>query len=212
MPLNLILQQPALGIAWLVAILIALAIHEFSHAAASTALGDTTARDAGRLTLNPFAHVDLIGFLALLLVGFGWGRPVPFDPDRLRDRRWGPVAVALAGPAANLVALVAAGFLLRALDRSDLLPANNLLILALAFLFQINLVLLLFNLIPIPPLDGSKLLLGVLDHPRYDRLRFVLETRGPTLLLGLIIFDQFLGGAILGRLFHTALRWAAGLF
>jgi len=211
-PLDLILEQPALGLAWVVAILLALSLHEFAHAAMATALGDGTARDAGRLTVNPLAHIDPLGFFALLLIGFGWGRPVPFDPSQLRNRRWGPVAVALAGPATNLILMAVAGVLLGVLNRSLALPPNNLLVLTLAFLFQINLVLFLFNLIPIPPLDGSKLLLSVLDHPRYAQARLFLETRGPLLLLILVIADGMLGGAILGRVFHAALRWAAGLF
>jgi len=212
MPLNLILEQPALGVAWVAAILLALAFHEFAHAAVSTILGDPTARDEGRLTVSPLAHVDLLGFLMLLLVGFGWGRPVPFDPRRLRFPRWGPTLVALAGPLTNLVGVVVAGIAIAAIERTSMLPANNLLVLFLAFSFQINLVLLLFNLIPIPPLDGSKVLLSALDAPRYDHARFFLETRGPMLLLMLVIVDSVLGGAILGRLLHAALRWAAGLF
>lgn len=212
MPIGLILQQPALGLAWVVAILLALAIHEFTHAAVGTALGDSTARDAGRLTLNPLAHIDVLGFSALLLIGFGWGRPVPFDPSRLRFPRWGPTLVALAGPFSNLIGVALAGVAIAAIERADALPANNLLVLTLAFLFQINLVLLLFNLIPIPPLDGSKVLLSALDAPRYDGIRFFLETRGPMILLMLVIADGFLGGAIFGRVFHVALRWAAGLF
>jgi Zn-dependent protease len=212
MPLDLFLQQPALGMAWVVAILLALTIHEFAHAATATALGDATARAEGRLTLNPLRHMDPMGFFAFLLVGFGWGKPVPFDPTQLRSRRWGPSLVALAGPCANLIGLVVAGLVIGIIERASALPANNLLVLTLAFLFQINLVLLLFNLIPIPPLDGSKLLLSALDHPRYEDARMFLVTRGPMLLLGLVIVDQLLDGAILGRLFHGALRWAAGLF
>ncbi len=201
-----------LGIAWIAAIAIAMSIHEFAHALMADRLGDGTPRALGRLTLNPLAHVDRFGFLMLLLVGFGWGRPVPFDPRNLRAPRWGPAIVGLAGPFANIVAVVASGIAIAFIDRSGVLPPNNLLVLFLAFLFQINLVLFLFNLIPIPPLDGSKLLFGVLDHPRHEATRFFLETRGPMLLLGLIIVDSVLGGAILGRLFHGALRWAAALF
>ena len=212
MPIDLILEQPALGFAWIVAILLALSIHEFAHAAVGTALGDSTARDAGRLTVNPLSHIDVLGFLMLLLIGFGWGKPVPFDPYQLRSRRWGPALVALAGPTANLIGLVVAGAAIATIERESALPANNLLVLTLAFFFQINLVLFLFNLIPIPPLDGSKLLLGALAHPRYADARSFLETRGPMLLLGLIIVDSVLGGAILGRLFHSVLRWAAALF
>ena len=212
MPLNLIIQEPALGAAWALAILFAMSIHECAHAVLATALGDSTAKDAGRLTLNPLAHVDLFGFVMLLLIGFGWGRPVPFDASQLRNRRWGPAMVALAGPFANLVGLVLAGLALGVLDRTGALAPNNLLVFFLGFFFQINLVLLLFNCIPIPPLDGSKLLFGILDHPRFQAFRYTLEQRGPLLLLGLIILDSSFGGPILGRGFHAILTWVAGFF
>ncbi|MDO8598633.1 MAG: site-2 protease family protein [bacterium] len=148
----------------------------------------------------------------LLLIGFGWGKPVPFDASSIRYRRWGPTLIALAGPLMNCIGIVVAGTAIAMIDRTGALPANNMLVLFLAFLFQINAVLLLFNLIPIPPLDGSKVLLSILDSPRYDRIRFLLETRGPMFLLALVIVDGFLGGAILGRVFHAALRWTASLF
>lgn len=211
MPLDLF-SQPVVGIAWVLAILVAIAVHEYAHAASATALGDPTARDQGRLTLNPFAHVDPIGLLALLFVGFGWGKPVPFDVRALRAPRWGPAMVALAGPLTNLLALIACGFAVRAIAQHTTLPANNLLVLFLGFSFQINAVLLLFNLIPIPPLDGSKLLFGVLDHPRYARLRILLETQGPFLLLALVLLDSFAGGIVFGRILHAGLRWMSSWF
>lgn len=211
-PIDVLFTSPAVWLAGVIAILLAIALHEFAHAAVATALGDATARDDGRLTLNPLAHVDAFGFLMLLLVGFGWGKPVPFDPRQLRHPRWGAVAIALAGPASNLLGLVVSGLVLGAIDRSRALPPNNLLVLFLAFGFQFHLVLLLFNCIPIPPLDGSKLLLGLLDAPRFDVIRRALEVRGPTILLGLVVVDLLTGGAILGRGFHAVLAWAAGLF
>jgi Zn-dependent protease len=212
MPFQLILEQPLVGLAWVLAILLALAIHEFSHAAVGTLLGDQTAVNAGRLTINPLAHVDGLGFLMLLFVGFGWGKPVPFNPSQLKYRTWGPSLVALAGPASNLIGLIFSGVLLSWLSSTFALGSNNLLIMFLVFLFQINLVLMIFNLIPIPPLDGSKLLLSALDHPRHERIRFFLETRGPMLLLGLIIVDQFMGGIIFGRLFFMVMNSITHLF
>ncbi|MDO8425579.1 MAG: site-2 protease family protein [bacterium] len=212
MPISLILQQPAVGAAWVAAILVALAIHEFSHALVGTLLGDSTAKQEGRLTLNPLAHVDPLGFLMLLFVGFGWGRPVPFDPSQLRYRTWGPALVAMAGPAMNLLGVLVCGTLLAVLDRYAPLPPNNLFIFFLAFAFQMNIVLMLFNLIPIPPLDGSKVLLAALDRPQYDRARFLLETRGPMILLGIIILDSFAGGIVFSRLFRGAMDWIVGLF
>ncbi|MBI2482783.1 site-2 protease family protein [Candidatus Uhrbacteria bacterium] len=211
MPIDLFLHQPALGVAWIFAILFALAVHEAAHAGVSALLGDDTAVRAGRLTLNPLAHVDLLGLFMLLIVGFGWGQPVPFEPSRLRFRRWGSAMVAVAGPLANLVLLGIAVGMMVVLTRMHLVPGNNLLLLFLAYLVQINLVLALFNVLPIPPLDGSKLLFGLLDHPRYERFRTFLELQGPFLLLGLLVVDGLLHGAILGRFFHAALQWAIRL-
>lgn len=211
MPISLILEYPLVGVAWVAAILVALSFHEFAHALVSTRLGDATARDAGRLTVHPFAHVDPLGFLMLLFVGFGWGKPVPFDPAQLRSRRWGPVAVALAGPAMNALGFVVSVGVLRALDAFTALPPNNLLVLFVAFALQVNLVLLIFNLIPIPPLDGSKLLLAALDRPRYASARALLESRGPIILLALVIVDSILGGAILGRALGAIMDGITGL-
>ena len=106
MILGLLFSQPVLFIAWIAAILVALSVHEFSHALAGTVLGDNTAKNMGRLTLNPLAHLDMIGTLMLLIVGFGWGKPVPFNPFNLKYPKWGPAIVALAGPFANLICVV----------------------------------------------------------------------------------------------------------
>lgn len=204
MPLSRILEHPAVGFAWILAVLVSLGIHEFAHALAADRLGDSTARDAGRLTLNPLAHLDPVGALMLVLVGFGWGNPVPFDATRLRLRRWGPALVALAGPFANAVGIVLAAASIHVLDRFTVLPANNLLVYFLIAVLQTNAFLLLFNCIPIPPLDGSKLLLGILDHPRYDDIRAFLEVRGPILLIALVVVDGISGGAAFGWLLSAA--------
>ncbi|MFH1430568.1 MAG: site-2 protease family protein [Candidatus Uhrbacteria bacterium] len=212
MPISLILQQPVVGVAWIAAILVALSIHECAHAATSYVLGDHTAQQAGRLTLRPFAHVDPMGFFMLLLVGFGWGKPVPFDPQQLHNRRWGPALVALAGPASNLLGAIASAFVLFVIDRFTGLLANNLLVLFVAFSFQLHIVLMLFNLIPIPPLDGSKLLFSIMDHSKYDGARFFLQTRGPLILIGLIVVDSMLGGVIIGRALSATTQWFVGFF
>lgn len=211
MPFNLITDRPIISLVWILAILVALSVHEFSHALMGTALGDQTARQAGRLTLNPFAHVDFLGLLMLLFIGFGWGKPVPFNQYNLKYPRWGPTLVALAGPAANLVVLVLAGFTLSLTTRFIDLPPDNLLVQFLSLLVVINTILMLFNVLPIPPLDGSKVLLSILDSPKYSRFRFLLETRGPLILLTLVILDTFFGFNIFGRLFggiiHTVYRF-----
>lgn len=186
-------------VVWVLVVLIALSVHEFSHALAGTLLGDPTAKRLGRLTLNPIAHVDPFGLIALVTVGFGWGKPVPYNPYNLRDHTWGPVKVALAGPAMNLAVAVLLGFVLRLLG--PVLGETNLLIQFLYLSVYLNVVLLLFNLLPLPPLDGSKLLLSSLSAPKWIGLRTWLETRGSWLLVGLIVADMVLGLNLFGALF-----------
>lgn len=207
MPLEFISDRPILFVVWILAIVISLSVHEFSHAVAGQVLGDETAKRSGRLTLNPFAHIDPVGFLMLILVGFGWGKPVPFNPHNLKYPRWGPVLVAFAGPLANLVGVVVFGIVLKILFVTAALPVDNLLIQFLGLLVIINLILMLFNIIPIPPLDGSKLLLSFLAAPQHARTRFLLETRGPLILLGILILDSLFGLNVFGRLFGAAIAF-----
>lgn len=142
-------------------------IHEYMHGWMADRLGDPTAKVSGRLTLNPIPHIDLFGSILLpfLLVitgaGFvlGWAKPVPFNPYNLRDQKYGPAKVAAAGPLANLIAAVFFGLLLRFLS----LP-NALFGILLALIVWINLLLMIFNLIPIPPLDGSRIIMPFLPY------------------------------------------------
>lgn len=195
MILGLLFQQPILFFAWAGAILAAITIHEFSHAWMADVLGDSTAKREGRLTLNPLSHLDPMGTILLLLVGFGWGRPVPFNPYNLKNQRWGPAMVAGAGPGSNLIMAVIFGFTLRFALGVGLGP-ENLGIKFLAMLVFLNLILMAFNLIPVPPLDGSKILFAFLHLS--EEAKFRLEHQGPFLLLMLIIFDRFLPVSILG--------------
>lgn len=198
--------------AWILAILVALSIHEFSHALAGHLIGDDTAKHHGRLTLNPFSHIDWWGLALLILVGFGWGKPVPFNPYNLKYGRWGPSIVAVAGPLSNLAGVAVFGLILKLLLNTTTLPIDNLLIQFLVFLVLINLILMLFNLIPIPPLDGSKVLFSIFASPKYNRMRFLLETRGPSLLLIVILLDIIFDLNIFGRLFSWAIHLVSGLF
>ena len=111
--LSLISSHPLFALAWLCAILLSLTIHEFSHALVGKWRGDRTAEREGRLTLNPLAHLDWFGFAAMLLLGFGWAKPVPFNPYNLRDPKWDAVWIGLAGPGSNLFLAAFAGLLLR---------------------------------------------------------------------------------------------------
>ena len=185
----------------------AVTIHEFSHAFAATLLGDRTPEEQGRLTFDPRSHVDLFGLLMLVFVGFGWGKPVSFNPHNLRFPRWGATLVSLAGPLANLIGASCAGAAGVLALRFGILTDDNMLITFLFLLVTINVILMLFNLIPIPPLDGSKVLLDALHHPRYDHIRFLLETRGPVILLALVLLDTFFPISIFGTLFSGILSF-----
>lgn len=200
MILSLLSQNPLLFLVWVIAIIFALTIHEFFHALAGYYLGDKTAQRAGRLTLNPLSHIDPIGFLMLMIVGIGWAKPVPFNPYNLKYHRWGPALVALAGPFSNFASFFVLAIVTRAL-LSFGLGANNLLIVLLVFTMYINAILLFFNIIPVPPLDGSKLLYSYLSHPKYTNLKIRLEMQGPYILLGLLILNWLTNGLILYPIF-----------
>ncbi|MBU0707802.1 site-2 protease family protein [Patescibacteria group bacterium] len=187
MLISLLFTNTPFFISWVVAIIIAITFHEFSHALASSVQGDKTAQYAGRLTLNPLAHLDPLGTLMLLFIGFGYGRPVPFNPFNLKNQRFGPAIVAIAGPASNLVMIFLFGFLLKLLI--PYYDVDNLLIIFLVNLVQINVILFVFNLFPIPPLDGSKVLFAILP-PAFENVRTFLEQYGPFVLLGLLFFGQ----------------------
>lgn len=208
--ISTILSNPALFLLWFAAVAVAITVHEFSHAAMAVWLGDETPRRAGRLTLNPLAHADILGTVMMLLVGFGWAKPVPFNPYNLRVKRWGPTLVAIAGPLSNLATVIVFG--LANLALIDRLGPDNLLSIFIAFVALASTGLMLFNFIPVPPLDGSKLLLGILSDPRYAKLRFDLETKGPFILLLLILLDNFAGLSIFGTLLGVPMALISAVF
>ncbi len=196
-------SQPAVFIVWLLSVVLALTVHEFAHALAATLQGDDTAKRMGRLTLNPLAHMDLFGLLALVFVHFGWGKPVPFNPYHLKYKKWGAFLVGLAGPVSNLMLLTISALLLKAL--APVLGGNNLLVVFLGFSFFINAGLMLFNLIPLPPLDGSKLVLALLHGHRWDNLRYSIEYYGPYVLMFAILADLALGVGLISMLIDRPL-------
>lgn len=193
-------------------LIMSVVLHELSHGVAAARLGDPTARLAGRLTLNPLKHLDPLGSVllpAFLVVSgapfvFGWAKPVPYDPRFLRGGKWGPAIVGAAGPCANVAIALAAGLAFRwGATRGVLSPVvGNL----LATVIVINLVLAVFNMIPIPPLDGSKLLYAVL--PRETALAVAqFERYGFVIVIGLV---YFFGSALLGRPVLFLFRWITG--
>lgn len=206
---QLISTQPLYILPWILAVLLSIGWHEFAHALAGYWQGDDTAQRAGRLTLNPLAHVDWLGLILLLLAGFGWGKPTPFNPYNLKLKKWGSAVVALAGPGSNFIMLIVALSLYRVLGYTALswTDSTNLLEVFLLFMAELNLVLGIFNLIPLPPLDGSKLLYTVLG-PNRQELIMRLERQGPWLLLILIFFGQ----GILSRLMQFAFIGIYGWF
>jgi len=138
-------------------ILLGLSFHEFAHGLAADLLGDPTARRAGRLTMNPAAHIDIIGFLALILAGFGWAKPVPVNSFLFKgNRRAGIIVVSLAGPLANLLMAVAGTVV------AGIGLGGPIILRMVAWLIYINVMLAVFNLVPIPPLDGSQILAALL--------------------------------------------------
>ncbi len=182
----------------IVILLIAFTIHEFAHAYTAVQLGDDTPRQMGRLTLNPIAHIDPIGALLLIIAGFGWAKPVPVNPYNLRNGpKMGMVVVAAAGPFSNFVmaALAAIPFrlgLVPDIGGGSIIPTLSEFLIQFIYL---NLVLMLFNLIPIPPLDGSKILRGFAPSD-WDGVLTQLERVGPILLL-LVVYA---GGPIMSFL------------
>jgi Zn-dependent protease len=185
-------------------LLVAFPVHEFAHAAVAHMQGDATAKLFGRMTLNPVVHFDPIGGLMTIvsvLVGgflFGWAKPTPVNPANLRDRRNGEVWVALAGPASNMVMAILAAFVIRLLLALDVVLAN--IVWDGIWLFVVfNVALAIFNLIPIPPLDGSVLLFRVLSPRQAWELRPLLAQYGIFVLVAFVLLlSRPLSGFIYG--------------
>jgi Zn-dependent protease len=192
-------------------LLVGLPVHEFSHALAAYRLGDGTAKLFGRLTLNPIAHFDPVGGSLLALtfigsalaggvIGFGWAKPTPVNPLNLRGGRQSEAIVAAAGPISNLVLAIAGAIPLRYLVANPQLAAPDSLIYEVLFFFvYINLVLMIFNLIPIPPLDGSKVMFALMDRRTEYQVRPFLEQYGLIVLI-IVILPILPGGSIAGRI------------
>ena len=175
-------------------ILLAITFHEYAHGWTAMKFGDPTAKMMGRLTLNPLVHLDPIGTLMLFLVHFGWAKPVPVDPRYFSDPKRQMLWVALAGPVANMILAFFSGILIIGFASSNFMFSSNTAIIGnmLVYSLQINLALAVFNMLPIPPLDGSKILRGLLPY-EYEHIAFQMEQYGPWVLMSIILFGMMTG-------------------
>ncbi|MGN8713756.1 site-2 protease family protein [Hornefia butyriciproducens] len=173
-------------------IVIGLTVHEFAHGLVSDRCGDPTPRAQGRLTLNPAAHIDLIGFLCLFFAGFGWGQPVQIDPRYYKHRRMDEFLVSIAGVTMNFIVAVALAFVLRLIMHSGgaffSTTTGDVILNMVQYGIFINLVLMIFNLIPVPPLDGWGILTQIFDLEKYRWYPIVYQN-GFYILLALILFN-----------------------
>ncbi len=173
-------------------ILFSLTIHEYAHAYIANKLGDDTAKRLGRLTLNPLKHLDPIGTILLLLVHFGWAKPVPVDPRNFKDPKKDMLYVAIAGPISNIITAIISGILLKFivfnLASAGAFGAYTLpLIQFLVWMIFIGVVLAVFNMLPIPPLDGSRVLYGLLPDHLANSIKKI-ETYGILIVFGIMLF------------------------
>jgi Zn-dependent protease len=209
MIIGYLFSDPILFFAIFIALIISITVHEFSHVFTARLLGDRTGEYAGRLTLNPLVHLDLFGTIAILLVGFGWGKPAPFNPYNLRYQRFGPALVALGGPLSNFLLIIVFGIILKILY--PILGPENYLTIFLAIMVTFNGVLMIFNLIPIPPLDGSHILKGIFGS-RFSNIAGYLDLYGPRILMGLIFLSILLGIPIFGYIIRPVISLISGAF
>ncbi|MEL7627113.1 MAG: site-2 protease family protein [Anaerolineaceae bacterium] len=200
--------NPATLISRVITLIIALSVHEFSHAFVATRFGDDTPRRAGRLTLNPLKHLDPIGSLMLILVGFGWAKPTPIDPYVIRQHnKAGVMLTSIAGPVSNLLMAVLAAFPLRlglfqaSYQMSGIFPTIGYFL--VEFIYT-NVALFLFNMIPLAPLDGEKVLEFFLPNSWQGALQAIRQY-GPFVLLALVFLGPLIGFDLFGTIIRRPL-------
>lgn len=191
--------MPTDTIFFLIILIFSIILHEIAHGYVAEMLGDKTARLAGRLTLNPVPHIDPLGSIilpALMLIGsggtfaFGWAKPVPYNPHNLRNYKWGTIAVGVAGVAVNFLIALVFGLMIRFYAELGLIPGSPFLNM-LGTIVSLNIVLGVFNLLPIPPLDGSKVLFSLLPY-RFQYIHDFLEQNWLIFVVFIVFFAQYI--------------------
>ena len=191
------------------AILLALSFHELSHALVARKLGDPTAERAGRITLNPLAHLDPIGTIMIFIFHFGWAKPVPVNPSYFKNPRRDMLLVALAGPVSNLI--MGVGFGLVSMLITNVLGMGGSIIHQMVIAgIAINAILMAFNMIPIPPLDGSKVMFGLFNFS--PEFQYNYSRIGPMVLLGVILFGRFTGVSLISMFISPVINVFYNIF
>lgn len=203
-PLELLREDPFAFVLLAVALILAIALHEYAHALAADLQGDRLPRAMGRLSLNPARHLDPLGTLLIFLVGFGWGKPVEFRRQALSSQRFGAAIVALAGPMMNLLLAIVAAFIFVPVYEAG---ASDDVAQFLFTFMGINIVLAIFNLVPLPPLDGSRLLTIFLP-PSKQHIVFWLDRYGFLILIFIVLFG---GISLLDDVIDAVARWVLDL-
>ncbi|MFA6421261.1 MAG: site-2 protease family protein [Patescibacteria group bacterium] len=199
--LNLLSQNPLMFFIALIVLVCSIGVHEFAHALVADKLGDPTPRAKGRLTLNPLAHVDMVGMMFILFWGFGWGKPVPYDPFNLRKPSRDAALIALAGPVARLLFALLGAILLRMIPNAFIQTVA-------AYVILLNVTLGIFNLVPLSPLDGFQVVAGIL--PAEKRAEWLSLSRYGILVLLLFLLPIVNGQSPLFILIQPAINFLLG--
>lgn len=206
--INMIFSQPLIGLTFILAVLLSLTVHEFAHAFVAYLYGDHTAKNQGRMSFNPLVHIDPMGAVMFILVGFGWGKSVPINPLAFKRRKEGEIMSSIAGPVSNLILAIIFGIIIKL--TYNIIPQDNLLAIFLQLSLWLNLALMLFNLIPVPPLDGSHILVNILPDSFY-RFKVALLAYGPQVLFALIFIGIAFNVSIFGWI-TTVINWIYTVF
>lgn len=198
--LSTLFESPLFFLIWVASLLVAITIHEFSHALAADRLGDPTPRLQGRLTLNPLAHLDPIGTIMIIIASFGWGKPVQFDPYNLKNPRRDAALISVAGPISNILLASVLSLLFRLTNSPFLIP-----------FIVLNVSLAVFNLVPIHPLDGGKILIGLVTPDLARDLDRFLSRYGMFLLLFLIL-PIFSGRSLVSIIISPVISFLLSLY